>query len=249
MGAPFRDITLYSPTETRVGTDAYKQERALLNYVSDLYIQYMRGYKPPNTTRVTIEPSYYGIWKQTWKIGSLKLIATYFNYQDFLALSKKGKYLYTLDVIHKSMLELSDEYEWDRAVFENAYAEMIKNDFVFRIEYPSKMSRDRRKAGGIVIEKSDLETTLFVNLITDTAQKTVKLFHKKNWWRYDKAYSMAKAGKWFDNNRFGIEDKYSKWKVWYDLMTHKVAFEKEDVLLQENSPELNHLFLLHEMNQ
>lgn len=48
MGAIFSDITLYTPTPHIVGTPEFQEETALHNFVSDLYLQKMNGYKPPN---------------------------------------------------------------------------------------------------------------------------------------------------------------------------------------------------------
>jgi hypothetical protein len=66
MGAPFRDITLYTPTPFKVGTHEFIEEVSLINFVSDLYVQNMNGYKPPKTSRITIQPAYYEIWDRTW---------------------------------------------------------------------------------------------------------------------------------------------------------------------------------------
>jgi len=49
MGRPFSDITLYTPGPYSVGTPEYIEEVSLQNYVSDLYVQKMYGYKPPKT--------------------------------------------------------------------------------------------------------------------------------------------------------------------------------------------------------
>ncbi|CAN5768367.1 hypothetical protein BH10BAC2_BH10BAC2_31190 [soil metagenome] len=69
MGAPFRDISLYAPTIYKSSTKEYWEETSLYNYISDLYIICMHGYKPPNITKVSINPSFYGIWDRTWKDG------------------------------------------------------------------------------------------------------------------------------------------------------------------------------------
>jgi len=47
MGTPFSDITLYTPTSNNVGTPEYIEQVSLQNFVSDLYVQNMNGYKPP----------------------------------------------------------------------------------------------------------------------------------------------------------------------------------------------------------
>src|SRR3954463_16326363 len=111
MSTPFSDITLYAETQYANYTPEYLEESALQNYISDLYISKMHGYKPPNTTRVSINPSYYKIWNRTWTNGSIKFIAPEFIYEKYLNLDKRGKYHYFLDIIHTSMIQLSEEYK------------------------------------------------------------------------------------------------------------------------------------------
>ena len=71
MGAPFSDITLYTPTPHPVGTPEYWEDISLKNFVSDLYVQKMYGYKPPKTSRITIQPVYHNIGIERGKMGQL----------------------------------------------------------------------------------------------------------------------------------------------------------------------------------
>ncbi len=229
MSTPFSDITLYAETRYKNDTPEYWEERALQNYISDLYVSKMYGYKPPNTTRVSIVPSYHKIWNRTWTDGSLKSIAPEFIYEKYLNLDKRGKYQYVLDIIHSCMIQLSEEYKWDEAVFERAYKEVLENNFQFKIEYPAKVSRDKKKSAELCIEKTDLVTSLYVTFLIKENFKTVKLFDKRNWWWYDSIYKLVKTNKWFDNDRFGIYYKPFNWSVWYSLNGQKVVFEKENV--------------------
>lgn len=227
MSTPFSDITLYAETQYLPGSPEYWQERALQNYISDLYISKMYGYKPPNTTRVSIDPSYYKIWDRTWTNGSLKLIATEFIYQKYLSLNQQEKYQYVLETIHNCMLQLSNEYSWDNSVFERAYKEVIESKFKFRIDYPFKTSRDKKKSAKLYIEKTDLITSLYAIFLVEDKFQTIKLFDKRNWWWYDSIYKLVRTNKWFDNDRFGIDHKPLDWKVWYSLKDQKIAFEKD----------------------
>lgn len=154
MGAPFSDITLYTSIPHRRETPEYWEEVSLKNYISDLYMQKMHGYKPPKTSRITIQPAYNKIWNRTWKTGSIVTIAPYYNYDDYATLDKKGKYRYILDLIQRATIPLSEEYNWDKSVFENAYREVLESGFRFKIEYPAKRSRDKKKTGRIFQRKS-----------------------------------------------------------------------------------------------
>jgi len=225
MGASFSDITLYTSTPYKNDTPEYWEETSLKNFVSDLYVQKMHGYKPPQATRITLQPDYYNIWDRTWKNGSIFSIAPLFEREKYEALDKRGKYQYILDIVHGSMIQLGREYNWDNEVFEAAYKEIIESEFSFIIDYPFKTSKDRNKQGKLVIEKTERTTT--VNAVIKIGDKSVsgKLFDKRNWFWYDSAYQIAKHYRWLDNERFGIQIKKLNFSVWYSLADDKVLFE------------------------
>ena len=235
MGTPFSDITLYAPTPHTVGSNQYIEETALKNYICDLYGICMHGYKPPNTTRVSIQPSFYNIWAKTWRDGSLISVAAYFNYDEYSKLSTKDKYKYILEIVHGTMLKLSLEYKWDKRVFEKAYHEILENDFTFKIDYPKKQSRDKQKHANIVLTKTEMTTTISILLENSGEISLIKLFDKKNWWWYDSTYKLAKYSKWFDNDRFGLFYKPKNWGVWHSIKDNKIVFEKEGILSDRNN--------------
>ena len=235
MGRPLSDITLYTPTPYNNGTPEYLEDTSLKNFVSDLYLQKMNGYKPPNTTRITIQPAYHGIWNRTWKNGSIVAIAPYFSHDDYLALDKKGKYKYILDIIQVATLQLSEEYHWDKAVFEKAYKEVIECDFEFNIIYPQKMSKDKRKFGQVVVEKTQKVTSFYLLFTIDNEIKKVKLFENKNWYWYDIAYELAKNSKWLDTNTFGVyskkTDKFGYYSLLDDVIIGKLDFREDEFII------------------
>jgi hypothetical protein len=233
MGTPFSDITLYTPTPYPNDTPEYWQETSLINYISDLYISKMHGYKPPNTTRVSIVPAYHKVWNRTWKDGSLISIAPEFIYEKYTSLNKHGKYEYILNIIHNSMLQLSDEYQWKKQVFENAYKEVIACNFAFKKDYPAKLSRDRKKSARLIIEKTEVQTSLFVQFEIGENPMKVLLLNKRNWWWYDSSYDLAKNTRWFDNDRFGVVYKPFNFSAWYNLAKHKTEFELSGQIQQD----------------
>jgi hypothetical protein len=222
MGAPFSDITLYTPTPYTVGTPEYWEETSLINFVSDLYVQNMNGYKPPKTSRITIQPAYHDIWNRTWKTGSIVAIAPFFSHDEFSSLDKSGKHKYILDLIQTATTQLSDEYQWDRKVFDNAYKKTLESNFNFRIEYPSKQSKDRKKSGVFVITKTETITSAYVDININGVITTKKLFDKKNSWWYDCVYYLARCNKWFDNDRFGIAYGKAKIDIWHSIANNSV---------------------------
>lgn len=235
MGAPFSDITLYAPTLHAVGTPEYWDETSLNNFICDLYVQKMNGYKPPKTSRITIQPGFHGIWDRTWKTGSIVAIAPFYNYEIYTSLDRKGKYKYILDIVQASTLQLSEEYHWDRTVFEKAYNDIIESNFEFTILYPKKMSRDKQKFGQVIIEKTEKVTTLYLAFNFSGKIKKVKLFDKKNWFWYDTAYEMAKNSRWLDNNTFGVSskknDKFGYYSLVDDVIVGKLDFNENEILI------------------
>lgn len=164
MSTPFSDITIYAPTKYAAGTSEWREEASLHNYICDLYCTKMNGYKPPGVTRITIQPAYHKEWERSWKMGSLVSIAPEFDYPHYLTLDKQSKYQYILDLVQGAVLQLCEEYKWDRNVFEQAYQQIIDNEFVYRLSYPSKMSRDKKKVAHIYVEKTETVTSAFMVL-------------------------------------------------------------------------------------
>ena len=224
MGVPFSDITLYNPTVNTVGTLEYIEQVSLQNFVSDLYVQNMNGYKPPKTSRITIQPAFHEIWKRTWKTGSIVAIAPFFSLDKYLSFDKKGKMKYILDLIQNATLTLSNEYGWDKTVFENAYQQVLESDFVFKIASATKQSRDKKKLAKLIIEKTETITSVYINIQNGSSSITRKLFDKKNEWWYDCIYILARHTKWLDKESFGINYGKGKIEVLYSLEKDEVEF-------------------------
>ena len=227
MGTPFSDITLYTQTANIVGTTEYIEQVSLQNFVSDLYVQNMNGYKPPNTSRITIQPAFHNIWNKTWKTGSIVAIAPFFSLDTYLSLDKKGKLKYTLDLIQSATLSLSDEYGWDKTIFKNAYKKVLESDFIFHIDCQTKQSKDKKTIANLVIKKTETITSVYVKIQNGSSLITRKLFDKKNQYWYDCIYILAKHNKWFDTERFGIGYGKGKIDIWYSL-------DKDEIELFDN---------------
>lgn len=233
MGRPFGDITLYIPTPYSNESPQYWEETSLHNFISDLYVKKLGGYKPPNATRVTIQPEYFGIWEHSWKIGSIFAIACEFIRDKYESLDRHGKYKYILDLIQEAMVQLSDEYNWDKTVFEIAYKEMIECDFVFSIDYPSKMSRDKRMSANLQVEKTETKTFAYAIIRNDSSSKKIKLFEKRNSYWYDCVYPLAQHAKWIDSNRFGISYKKGLIEISYSILEDTVVLTQSGTSVQE----------------
>jgi hypothetical protein len=222
MGAPFSDITLYIPTSFPPDSPEYQDEARLENFVSDLYMQKMHGYKPPNTTRVCIQPGFYGTWDHPWKFGSIASIAIEFARDKYVSLDRQGKYRYILDIIQQAMIQCSEAFNWDKSIFEKAHQEVLDCDFVFDISFPSKTSRDKKKVGQLCIEKTEMSTRACVLIRTGDTHCKVQLFEKRNTFWYDCVYQLAKHVKWRDTNSFGVFYPKVELEIYYSLIDDKV---------------------------
>jgi len=233
MPAPFCDITLYLNTGTRAGTDEYREETRVVNYISDLYCQCMAGYKPPGCSRVTIQPYYHKIRKRTWKTGSIIAIAPAFEPGKFEELDKTGKFHYLLEIIQQCMLLLSKEYHWDVSVFEKAHALVLEKNFIFNFAYPPTLSKSRKMSAFVSIEKTGRVTTLYANINTGDSKIKVILYEKANSFWYDCSYILTRHTKWFDSERFGIHYPKGKISVWYSLTDKVVCTFQDDLPVEK----------------
>jgi hypothetical protein len=229
----FNDISLYAKTPFSVGDPEYHEDVALTNFVSDLYIRNMGGYKPPNTTRVSIQAGPKKMWDRTWKDGSLRLVSAIFEYDHFSSLDKFGRYRYVLDIIQECMLKLSIDFSWEQAVFVRAYNSVIASGFRFEIFFPSKIARNKQAKASICLRKNESLAQILVNFYAAHGNFEVVLVEKKNWWWYDSTYMMVKNYKWFDNERFGVDLKKLGLKFWYDISRGCIFYEYDNTVTTE----------------
>lgn len=229
MDKGLKDITLYCTTHYQAGTDEYIKEIALYNYISDLYIVCLRGYKPPGVTCISIEAKTPKKWDRSYKQGSLILTSALFNYQEYITLSTKDQYRLILEMLHETMLELSNEYKWDNSSFINAYNEVIERDYSFKLVYPVKKSMDRKKDANAFVTKTERNTWINSAIIIDGVVMEINLLEKKNFWWYDCAYKFAKESRWLTNDKFGFSFKPGNISIYYSVSDRKTYFEKDSI--------------------
>lgn len=224
MGFPFTDITLYTPTPYPNNSQEYWEEISLENFVCDLYVRKMNGYKPPKTSRICIQPWYYKIWDRTWKNGSIISIAVEFVRDKFESLDRQGKCKYILDIIQQATIQLSEEYNWNKSIFEQAYQQIVDTDFIFKINYPVKASKNRKMAANLCIEKTETITSCYVMIHVAGLTSKIRLFDKQNAWCYDCIYILAKQAKWHDSDRFGIYYDSGILEISYSIKDNQVLY-------------------------
>lgn len=204
MGAPLYDITIYY--NGNVIKDAPKDWdfRRTVNYIADFYHDSLNGYKPTKTGRICI---HLGPTKNRDKPSYFGAICSYDNVIDenkYLSLSKKEKYKYILEILHATVIEIADIYNWDKSFFNKAYEHIIESDFKFEKYYPEKKSKDRKQIGQIILVKTEEKSTLLVSVKTGNSIIREVLLEKRNWYWFDSTYNFAKKCKWLDNSSFGL---------------------------------------------
>jgi len=220
MGRPLSDITIYYHGTVLKKTSEDLEFRKTVNYISDFYHNFLNGYKPPKTSRITLhlrpnisltEPRYF---------GSICIYDKMIDEEKYLSLSKHEKYKYILDLLHFAILELSETYGWDKSIFINSYNHIISNRFKFERVYPKKTSRDRKSTGQVLLTKSEDKSILSIQISSGGKNINKTLIEKKNWFWNDSIYEYSKTCKWLDNTKFGIKE-YQR-QCYYSVQDDKV---------------------------
>lgn len=220
--ARLTDITLYDQFHPAEGQQQF-QHRA--NYVSDLYHQCLQGYKPPQTTRisVTLVPDERPV--RAWMAGSVAVLDQYAHAPTYDALSEPAKLRYLLDRLHDAVSHLCRAFHWDEAVFDDAYRQVRERRLVFRFEYPGKVTRDGKKRAHLVLEKTLTSTRLSACIDAGGTPVQATLYQGPNHWWYDPVYLLTKRGKWMTNDQFGVHTVRPYFRAWYSLQLGTVGAE------------------------
>jgi hypothetical protein len=214
---PLSDITIYE-----LGINIPKPPydftyRKEMNFVSELYHSKLYGYKPQRTSRICLNANQN---KKDWDSycnGSIVHINSFFDAEKFLSLTKIKRYNYLLDFIQSSVIKLSEYYNWDRKVFENAYKEVKASNFVLLISSGKKKSRDRKKIAEAILEKDELVSSLSFKITILNKEKTIKVIEKGNTYPMDETNFLLKKCKWIDNDKFGYQPLNKSEYLYYDF--------------------------------
>lgn len=231
MARRFLDLKLWAKTPYEEGSAEFWADVSLYNYVCDLYVQKMNGFRPPKTLQILLQ-SWNDERHHPWQVECNVGVSPKFNYNDFNNGDQRGKYLYVLNVIQEGMLELCEAFKWEKAIFESTYREVIAVDFALRVNFPSKLSRDRRTKAGLFIEKSPKTTSVSIELISDGTSSSIKLFDRPNRWSSDCLYDLCRFGKWFDKSTFGIYYNNGVIDVRYSLNDGSIIFSENGIPLK-----------------
>ncbi|QJX47458.1 hypothetical protein HMJ29_11120 [Hymenobacter taeanensis] len=212
--ARLTDLTLHDQFHPAEGQRQF-QHRA--NYVSDLYQQFLHGYKPPNTSRISITLVAEQKPTQAWIVGSVAVLDQYAHAPTYDALSDPAKLSFLLDRLHEAVGNLCRAFHWDEAVFDHAYHQVQKQRFVFRFEFPEKVTRDGKKRAHLLLEKTLTHSRLSACLDAGGSTVRATLYEGPNRWWYDPVYALTKRGKWITNDQFGVHTTCPYFRAWYSL--------------------------------
>lgn len=204
MGAPLYDITIYYNGNVIKDAPEELDFRRTVNYIADFYHDRLNGYKPKKTCRICVHLGPTKNWDKPSYFGAICSYDNIIDENKYLSLSKNEKYKYILEILHSTIIEIADIYNWDKSVFNDAYEHIIESDFKFEKYYPEKKSKDRKQIGQVFLTKTEETSTLFVSITTgDVTTKNV-LLEKNNCYWFDSIYSFAKNCIWLDNSSFGL---------------------------------------------
>lgn len=196
MSYGFYDITLYCHSENS------KDLNIRNNLISDLYIDFLNGYKPKGTTRISVD-----IGNEDYirgYFGSILNVEAIFNEKEYWLSSPENQNKIILDTIHRIAIFCAEKYGWDKAVFDSAYNNVIECGFIYKKELKRKPSKDRKHQASLLLEKNGDSATISVNFYNPKGEflKSVELlksFHHAMHYK-----KVSTNNRWFNNLDFGI---------------------------------------------
>ncbi|MEQ9264257.1 MAG: hypothetical protein RLN81_03500 [Balneolaceae bacterium] len=198
MSNKLDDITLYYYPK---GDDA-KKFTMKQNVISDLYVQYLNGYKPPRTSRISVELSNEDFLRNY--SGSILTVNAKFDKEKYWELSSIEQNQYILDTTHRIALLCANEYQWDKDIFSQAYEKVKKANFKYEIEGKKKSSSDRKHKAAVLLMKNESYSTISVAFY-DKSGKPIKTIELIKSFQHEMFYgSIIKKHKWFNNREFGL---------------------------------------------
>jgi hypothetical protein len=219
---PFTDITVYFNQNLIDNTLDTRYFQFKLNYLMDFYHRNLNGYKPPKTSRISIELVDSMEKENQFYFGSILRIYLYFNLDKYLKTDKDNQLKYLLDLSHNSLIETAIKNNWEINKFKNSYDLIINSKFNFNKQFDLKSSKDKKTNGQAIITKTITESKLTIRLTKETSSKLIDLMTKANTYWFDSIYAIASNCKWIDNDKFGYKPKHSLIYSYYSITDDKV---------------------------
>lgn len=192
------DITLYYYGEEELG----KRFTLKQNMVSDLYVHFLDGYKPPKTSRISVQLSTED--NPGGHIGSILGASAKFDSKQYWELDDGGQKRVILDTVHRIALLCAEHYGWNTTPFEAAYKKVLAADFDYCVEGAQKTSRDRSYSATIRIQKNEKYASISAVFFKKDGhvEKVVELLRS---FQHEMFYGgLTRRYKWFNSREFGM---------------------------------------------
>lgn len=213
MSYGFYDITLYRHSSEKKGFAIRN------NLVSSLYIDFLYGYKPKNTTRISVDIGNEDCVKGY--CGSILLAEVAFNETEYWLRGPESQNKIMLDTIHRIAILCAEKYGWDKGVFDLAHSKVLESRFIYKKDLKKKLSRDRKHQASLLLEKNGNSATISVNFYNSKGEflKSVELLKSFD---HEMFYGrLIGNNKWFNNLEFGMQAKNEELVI-------KAALDKND---------------------
>jgi len=198
MSQRLTDITLYYFGEH----DIAKRFAMKQNVVSDLYVQYLNGYKPPKTSRISVQLG--DIDDPGKHIGSILGPTAKFDKEQYWRLDESGQNKMILDTVHRIALLCAEHHAWDRTLFELAYRQVLVADFKYSLDGDRKMAKDRKHSAAVRIQK-DEKCAIISAVFFDKTGSMFKVVELLRSFQDEMFYGgLSRRHKWFSNREFGL---------------------------------------------
>lgn len=173
------------------------------NLVSDLYVHFLEGYKPPKTTKISVELGGHDEVVGYFESSILRVIAK-FDKDKYWTLAELEQQKYILETVHKTALLCANEYGWDNEKFISAYNRVLEVNFKYQFTYKVKSAPNRKNKACLQIEKTEKHATLSV-LFLDQFNNEIKQVELLKTFTNEMFYSgFIKNNKWLNDQQFGI---------------------------------------------
>jgi hypothetical protein len=192
------DITLYYYPE---GPEA-RRFTLMQNIVSDLYVQFLDGYKPPKTSRISVrlaeadDPGRH--------FGSILSPTAEFDKERYWKLDAAAQKRMILDTVHRIARLCAAHFDWSIDPFNKAYQEVLDANFEYCLESKPKASRDRKHSATVRLQKNESHAIISA-VFRDRDGKEKRVVELLRSFQHPMFYGELMRGyKWFNNHEFGL---------------------------------------------
>lgn len=200
MSHKLHDISLYYPEGADIKVRRTFNKKAKV--ISDLYVHYLNSYKPPKTTRVSVELGRPEI-KLIGFAGSVLCLNYPFDAKQYWELSNHEQNQYLLAITHEVGVLCCKEFNWDLNVFNAAHQRVIEANFVYEVELKQKLSKDKKIKACLIVNKIEGCAIISAGFFNKEGRmlKKVELFRAQ---QHETFYGHAlKKHKWI-HDHYGI---------------------------------------------